>query len=272
MIYACHTPAFPLHTFIDSFVYYKGYSPDHSIDRFLPDGNVNIIFDLLEGAQYIYDNETLKEIQACRRVWFSGIRSRFITIPSGKHSEMFVINFKKGASYPFVEMPLYTLTDSVVDGDLVLTPDIMLLREMILEAGTVPAKFAIAETYLSKRFKSKLIVNPFVEYAVNRITAQPDKSSIKTISDKVGYSQKHLIKIFKDHVGLTPKEYLKIMRFQKAIQEIGQAKQIAWAHIALESGYYDQAHFINDFKLFSGYTPQAYLQKESNFLNYVAVG
>lgn len=272
MVYACHTPAFPLNNFIDSFIYYKGYSPDHSIDRFLPDGNVNIIIDLLEGAQYIYDNETLKEIQACRRVWFSGIRSRFITIPSGKHSEMFVINFKKGASYPFVEMPLYALTDSVVDGDLVLTPEIMLLREMILEAGTVQEKFEKTEAYLTKRFKSRLIVNPFVEFAVNMITVQPHKSNIKTISDKVGFSQKHLIKIFKDHVGMTPKEYLRIMRFQNAIQEIAQAKQISWAHIALESGYYDQAHFINDFKQFSGYTPQAYLQKESDFLNYLAVG
>ena len=47
---------------------------------------------------------------------------------------MFIINFHKGKSYPFVEMPLHELTDSVVDGDLVLTNEIMNLREMILES------------------------------------------------------------------------------------------------------------------------------------------
>lgn len=271
MIFELYIPSFPLNQFVESFLYYKGYNPVHSIDRFLPDGNVNIIIDLTGGTQYIYDNETLKEIQACRRVWFSGIRTKYITIPSGKHSEMFIINFKKGASYPFVEMPLYELTDSVVDGDLVLTPEIMLLREMILDSEMIKDKFSKAEAYLRRQFKSKLVINPFVEYAVNAIAQQPDTSSIKNISDKVGYSQKHLIKIFKDHVGVTPKDYLKVMRFQKAIQEIQQSKLISWAGIALESGYYDQAHFINDFKLFSGFTPKEYLQKRGEFLNYVPV-
>ena len=271
MIFQLHIPAFPLGQFVASFIYYKGYNPQHSIDRFLPDGNVNIIIDLTEGTQYIYHNETLKEIQACRRVWFSGIRTRYITIPSGKHSEMFIINFHKGASYPFVEMPLYELTDSVVDGDLVLTPEIMLLREMIMEQEDITDKFLKAESFLGRRFTTKLVVNPFVDYAVKTITAQPGILSIKNIARKAGYSQKHLIQIFKNHVGVTPKEYMKVIRFQKAIQEIEQAKKISWAGIALECGYYDQAHFINDFKQFSGFTPKEYLNRQGEFLNYIPV-
>ncbi|HMX79717.1 MAG TPA: helix-turn-helix transcriptional regulator, partial [Ferruginibacter sp.] len=86
------------------------------------------------------------------------------------------------------------------------------------------------------------------------------------------YSQKHLIKLFKDHVGITPKGFLKIIRFQKAVQEIEASKNIHWARLALESGYYDQAHFIHDFKEFSGFTPQEYTQKQYDYLNYIAVG
>lgn len=272
MIFELHIPSFPLNQFIESFIYYRDYNPVHSVDRFLPDGNVNIVIDLTDYPKYIYDNDTLKEIQTCRNVWFSGIRNNYITIPSGRDSEMFVINFHKGKAYPFVQMPLYELTDSVVNGDLVLTNEIMELREMILEAPIITHKFLKVEDFLLKRFCSKLIVNPFIEFAVNKIIKSPNQMSIEQISNKVGYSQKHLIKLFKDNVGLTPKGFLKIIRFQKAIEEIAAAKVSDWTGIAFESGYYDQAHFNNDFKAFSGFTPKQYLQKQYDHLNYVPVG
>lgn len=272
MIFELHIPSFPLNQFIESFIYYRDYNPIHSVDRFLPDGNVNIVIDLTDYPKYIYDNETLKEIQACRNVWFSGIRNNYITIPSGRDSEMFVINFHKGKAYPFVQMPLNELTDSVVDGDLVLTNEIMELREMILEADLITQKFSTVENFLFKKFHNKLILNPFIEFAVNKIIEFPNQMSIEQISNKVGYSQKHLIKLFKDNVGITPKGFLKIIRFQKAINEIAVTKKADWTGIALESGYYDQAHFINDFKSFSGFTPKEYQLKHYEHLNYIPVG
>ena len=152
MIFERFIPSYPLSRFIECFIYYRDYNPVHSVDRFLPDGNVNIVIDLTDYPKYIYDNNTLKEIQSCRHVWFSGIRNKYITIPSGKDSEMFVINFHKGMAYPFVHVPLYELTDSVVDGDLVLSTEIMDMRSMLLEAPTPAGKFTVAEKYLLRRF------------------------------------------------------------------------------------------------------------------------
>ena len=100
----------------------------------------------------------------------------------------------------------------------------------------------------------------------------PNQVILKNISDKIGFSQKHFIKIFKENVGLTPKGFLKIIRFQKAVQEIESSKIINWTHIAFKSGYYDQAHFIHDFKNFSGFSPQKYLQIKNDQLNYLPVG
>jgi len=272
MIFEIHIPAFPLNQFIESFIYYKDYNPDHTVDRFLPDGNVNVVFDLTDYPKFIYDNNTLKEIQACKNVWFSGIRNNYITIPSGRDSEMFIINFHKGRAYPFVEMPLNQLTDYVVDGNLVMTNEILNMRETLLSLVFIQQKFLFAENHLLKMFGHKLVVNPFVDYAVNQILHMPNQMSIDRISKKVGYSQKHLIKIFKEHVGLSPKSFLKIIRFQKAIQEIEQNKTANWTSIAFDSGYYDQAHFINDFKCFSGFTPTQYLKTNSEYSNYIAIG
>jgi AraC-like DNA-binding protein len=72
-------------------------------------------------------------------------------------------------------------------------------------------------------------------------------------------------------VGVSPKQYLKIMRFQKAISAIENNVSIQWSQIALESGYFDQAHFIHDFKHFSGFTPNEYIKRKSSTLNYIPV-
>jgi AraC-like DNA-binding protein len=72
-------------------------------------------------------------------------------------------------------------------------------------------------------------------------------------------------------VGVSPKQYLKIMRFQKAILAIEKNASIQWSRIALESGFYDQAHFIHDFKLFSGFTPNEYIKRKSSTLNYIPI-
>ena len=78
--------------------------------------------------------------------------------------------------------------------------------------------------------------------------------------------------MFKQQVGITPKAYLKIIRFQKAIAEIEESQDVNWTGIAQDSCFYDQAHFIHDFKFFSGFTPEEYLQLKNDQLNYVPVG
>lgn len=264
-----HIPVFPLSQFIDHFFYYEGYNPDHCIDRFLPDGEVQIIFDLTDHPKYIYDNETLKEIQSCRHVWFSGFRTEPITIPSGKESEMLIVQFKKGRAFPFLIEPMHNLTNSVVDAELVINPGILELREGLLAAASPAEKFRLLEKQLLKLYIKKLVVNPFVDFAVSRILAEPDQCSIKAISDKVGYSQKHTIRLFKEHVGVTPKEFLKVIRFQKAIRQIENDISVDWSLIAFDCGFFDQSHFIADFKGFSGLTPSAYLKQRGDFLNYI---
>lgn len=271
MISKLHIPSFPLNQFVESFFYYRGYNPEHSIDRYLPDGDVQLIFDFTDYPKYIYDNHTLKEIQSCKSVWFSGFRTELITIPSGKESEMLVVTFQKGRAFPFLCEPLHVLTNVVVDAELVLKNEILDLREALKEIAPLEQKFARLEEELLKHYRNKLSENPFVDYAISGIIAAPNQFRLKEIAAKVGYSQKHLIKIFKDHVGVAPKEFLKVIRFQKAIREIEQAETVNWASLALDCGFYDQSHFIADFKAFSGFTPADYLRQRGPLLNYIPI-
>ncbi|MBK9270301.1 MAG: AraC family transcriptional regulator [Saprospiraceae bacterium] len=271
MIFQIYFPNDPLSQFIESFYFYKDHHPNHSYERYLPDGNVTLIIDLTDDPKYIYDDVLLTEKQICRNAWFSGIRNQYITIPSGKESEMFIVNFKKGKAYPFVKAPMDQWTNIVEDASYALSGDILDLRDILRETSEISKKFLLSEAFFLNQFQSKLKENPFVDFTVNRILQSPHQTTIQQISKKVGFSQKHLIKMFKEHVGLTPKAFLKVIRFQKVIREIEQKQPINWTDIALQSGYYDQAHFIQDFKLFSGFTPSQYLQMRGDYQNFVAL-
>lgn len=269
MIFQTHIPKFPLNQFVDCFVYHKGYDPVHSFSRFLPDGNTEIIIDLTDTPKFIYDNENLKEIQACHNAWASGVRTEYITLPSGRDMEMFIIYFKKGMAYPLFPVPMNEISDTVLDSDLLWGMEFAFLREAILE--NIEKKFETVEEFLLKNFRSQPNINECVSYAVERIVNQPDQLSLGKLYEEIGYSRKHFIDLFKQHVGITPKAYLKIMRFQKTVIEIETQKEIDWVLIANDCGFYDQAHFINDFKLFSGFTPEEYL-KRKDLLNYIPIG
>jgi AraC-like DNA-binding protein len=272
MILQLRKPAFPLHRFIQHLVYFEGIAAPHTLDRFLPDGNTEIIVDLTDRPQYIYDNETLEEIQTCRTAWVSGVRTRPITIPSGTGRRMLVVAFRKGKAFPFYPFPISELTDTVVAADLAFGHRFHDLREQLLAARSIPRMFSLIEGFLLQQAGDAIEADfstRCIDYAVSSIIGQPALRSLYRLSGQIGYSQKHFIDLFRRQVGVSPKQYLKVMRFQKAICAIEENEVIHWNRIALESGYFDQAHLIHDFKQFSGFTPNEYLRRKTSALNYI---
>jgi transcriptional regulator GlxA family with amidase domain len=79
--------------------------------------------------------------------------------------------------------------------------------------------------------------------------------------------------LFDQRVGMKPKHLDRVLRFQRVIQmlSVTKPKEVAWVAVAIDCGYYDQAHFINDFQSFSGMTPTAYLAQQWRYSNYVIV-
>ncbi len=272
MIFRAHIPRFPLGQFVEVIIYYEGVQHAHKVDRFLPNGDTEILIDFHDAPQYIYDNESLKEIQACNHVWASGFRTEPITIPSGTDAAMMVIAFKKGMAAPFFPFPMGEIANSVVDADLVWGTDFGLLREQLLATKDIDERFRIAEDFLIREFQSQMAINPCVAFAVGEMTERPDAISIAKMNAKIGYSQKHFTEMFRRQVGVTQKSYLKIMRFQKAVRTIDAADNIDWGQVSLECGFYDQSHFINDFKHFAGFTPEQYAKIHTNYQNYIPVG
>lgn len=269
-----HTPGLPLCEYVGALIYYDGIDPIHQMDRFLPDGNTELIVNLNDQPQYIFDNDTLKQIQTCRHAWISGVRTQPITIPSGRGSRMLIVAFKRGRAYPFYSLPMSELADRVLEADDVFGNRILNLREQLLACTSPEEMFALVEIFLLRQAGARLSPDASsrcVEYAVSRILNQPNRLVFQQLSLQIGYSQKHFIDMFKQHVGIPPKQYMKIMRFQNAVFQIEQDASVYWSEIAIQNGFYDQAHFIHEFRNFSGFTPGEYLKRKSDTLNYVPV-
>jgi len=99
--------------------------------------------------------------------------------------------------------------------------------------------------------------------ALYEIMASNGTNSLDAI--QTGLSQRQLQRLFNQYIGTPPKRFSKIIRFQKLIQEIKQSENSKSNNIHFDLGYYDQAHFIKEFKLYTGHTPKQLIQQGTNF-------
>jgi AraC-like DNA-binding protein len=70
---------------------------------------------------------------------------------------------------------------------------------------------------------------------------------------------------------VSPKLYCRIQRFQRTVQQLHRGVDIPWAELALACGYYDQSHFANDFRAFSGISPTTYTNSNRPWSNHIAL-
>lgn len=120
---------------------------------------------------------------------------------------MLIVQFPKGKAHSFLNTPMHALLNSVVDAEQLFHTAILDTWEKLVGMPTPELKFQVLERYLLQCFVAPLQENPFVDFAMAKIQALPDQSSIRAIAHKAGYSQKHMIKLFKEHVGVTPKPF-----------------------------------------------------------------
>lgn len=258
MIYDSHQLKKPLSDYIESIFYYKGFMPDHSIERLVPTGHVFIIFELNGLEYHTFDKDTLKPNGNFRNVWVSGMHKDYLSISAHQDSEMLVIQFKTIGAYPFIKTPIYSLNNKVLNAPEVFGDDILELREQILESENAQIKFKCVENWLMQIFdSSKIPKRDILDVYLQLKTKQYTECS--QIIASYPKTQKHLISQFKTYFGLTPKVFHRIFRFNEILKNIKDKHNLLWSDIAYEFGYADQSHFIKEFKQFSGFNPQEFI-------------
>lgn len=100
--------------------------------------------------------------------------------------------------------------------------------------------------------------NLLVLHSANQLFRTAGRVSIESLAEETGYTPRYLDRSFREETGLSPKQLAKIVRFQTAVSALNAPNGRNLTEIAMDLGYYDQSHFVHDFKAFTGLTPKKY--------------
>lgn len=107
-----------------------------------------------------------------------------------------------------------------------------------------------------------------INHAINIISQTRGKITIENLASETCLSRKQFERKFSELIGITPKQYLKTIRLQYSLYLKSRNDKLNITDIAYEVGYYDQAHFINEFKMQTGFTPKQYFDNNASYSDF----
>jgi AraC-like DNA-binding protein len=269
MLFRQRVPKPPLDAFITSIWVFQNDPRPHALERVLPSGAAQLIINLKEDKTRIYEEVPPHRCVEGAGTVLSGVHSRYQIIDTSEQEYVAGVAFRPGGTVPFTRMPAYEASDVDVPLEALWgvrrTSD---LRERLLERRGPEAKLDALELALEEMWGAST-VHPAVSFALTRFDRGPHGASIERVTNEVGLSAKRFIERFKIEVGVTPKRYCRIRRFQQAVALAHEGRHVDWVQVALDCGYFDQAHFIHDFRSFAGITPTGYQAARTAFQNHV---
>ena len=225
------------------------------VHRSLADGGVEMIF---------HYSETFDELKPTGRVKsalsaIQGPSSCYQVYECKTKFGIFGVYFHPFAIPCLFNIPSSEISDEMPDLTSFLGKEGRILEEQIITASTNTERITISSTFLKNRLKRGRYLSNDICHVIDSVTQTKGNIDIDGLAQDCFLSRRQFERKFKYYAGFSPKKYANIVRFQHAADGfIGQNKSLA--QIALECGYYDQAHFSNDFKKFSGYNPKDYFE------------
>jgi AraC-like DNA-binding protein len=270
-----HIPGPPLSHFISMMWFGDDYIVPHRLERVLPTGDMALIINLWENRTRVYNADDPRKFNTFEGSIVVGAYSAFTVIDTDEQRATAGVAFRPGGAFPFLGLPAGELQDGNASlSDLWGRQAASDLREQLLAARSPQAKFKILEQAFLDRINAPVDpTHPAVSFAVENFRHRPTRP-VSSVTDQIGLSDRHFIQLFSRQVGLTPKLFCRVQRFQQVLRNLSSlatGSVIDWPQIALTCGYFDQAHFIHDFRAFSGINPTTYLANKTQFQNHVAL-
>lgn len=266
-------PTAPLANFVEVFWLSEDCAPAHALERHLPSGPLQVIFSLRGDALRVFEPRDTAQATTVRGPLIAGPRDEYTIMETAQQQSLLGIQLKPGGAPPFLAMPTSGLRNTHVGLDALWGAAAHELHEGLLAATTAEARFAALESALLTRLASAshryAVPHPAVAFALRAFHAAPQTWTVAEVTEHIGLSPRRFIEVFSEAVGLTPKTYCRIQRFQAALRRMTPGESVSLAEVAASCGYYDQSHFIHDFRAFSGLTPSAYLARHGEHHNHV---
>ncbi len=227
-----------------------------------PEGNMQLIFhygDTLDvvnpdGIITKQDNSML----CCQK--YHGYK----VIPTGKIG-MFSVNFNPYGASVFFNLPLKELLNQNIDLCSIMGDKISTINEMLYEAtNDEKKKLTIDKFLLDLLYINNYNEIEIIKRSLNLINSKICKININELGKASFVSTRHLERIFIKRIGLSPKQFLRIKQINYAVSLLRSSSYDNLTQVAIESGFYDQSHFIKSFKSIIGIKPFVFEQLTKN--------
>ncbi|MBF5046152.1 MULTISPECIES: helix-turn-helix transcriptional regulator [Myxococcaceae] len=192
------------------------------------------------------------------RAQVAGVQSRRFRRELRGQDRVFGVKFRPAAFQPLLRAPVSSLTDRTVSLRQVLGPSSDALREVVLAEPDVRACAALVQDFLAPRLPPLSAPLQLLRDLVERLAADPSLVRVEQVVELSGLSLRALQRGFRAAVGVSPKWVLKRYRLHEAAEQLARTPAPELADLALQLGYFDQSHFIRDFKALVGQPPGAY--------------
>ncbi|WP_425392673.1 AraC family transcriptional regulator [Ekhidna sp.] len=254
-------PSDTLKTLVKEYWIYEDENSTPVEQKIIPDGFSEIIIHY--GDAYLINLHGEWELQS--GILFSSQISKYFFLKNSGSSKMLGIKLYPSAFYSLFQQNMSATVDKVLPLEQILSQDLYELHEIKRNDSGPNKKISVAEEWLIKQLplhKQQIKI----DQCIATILEKKGMIEIEHLADTLGLSTRQLERLFKKVIGVTPKFYCRIIRFNY-IFEVMKDHKDSWIRTALQSGYFDQSHFIKNFKEFTGEEPSNYGFNEKNLAN-----
>jgi hypothetical protein len=240
---------------------------DHPTERqrIVPDGCIEMAFILGDDIKrYTSENEFILQPRA---MVLGQTTEPFYIEPTG-YVNTFAVRFYPYGFANFVIYPLKNLANKETPTALLFgeKPAKELAQKIVLAKDT-SARITIIESFLLDKLNDQATMDNIVKTTIDAIFSTKGGAAINTILQDDLSKRRQLERKFLTQIGISPKQLGKVIRLQTALKMLLNQEAESLTQIAYESQYYDQTHFIKDFKEFTGTTPKDFSGDDSLLLS-----
>jgi AraC-like DNA-binding protein len=250
-------PQSPLNTVVECLWTLESETPSPQPEKILPDGCVELILNF--GARFLQHVDDTTQLQP--HTFVAGQLTKPLLIAPTGPVQLIGIRFHPGGTTTFFRLPMHELTDQVVElGAFAWKFESLLL----LTCAGLPLmndKLVAVEKLLTQLLLENTTDTKVLQIAA-RIVSSGGMIPIDTLASDAAISSRQLERRFLAEIGVGPKLLSRILRFQQVFRAV-DANETSWPLVAVDCGYYDQAHLIRDFRQFAQQTPSVLFREQS---------
>lgn len=229
--------------------------PFREHESLIPDGTIELMFNFADSYFRILGEQRI-EVKGSHII---GIRKKSLTISQTGKQDYFCIRFRFGGTYPFFKIPVHLFANDFYSLNDLLGNQLNELEEKLYTTEDNLVRVKIADQYLLQKLNNQHDDFLFTQKCIPEIAAT---ANVAQIAKDFNVTYKTLERRFKKVLGVTPSELIKINRFNNAVLSMYSCRHPSLTSVAHSCGYYDQSHFIREFKELTNFTPKEFLKKQ----------